>query len=66
MAAQRGEEAATAAAGWYGRGRSWQEPARSRGGDPLLAGSRSEVSAAGSGQGPGGGLVASRNRRGYR
>ena len=46
MAAQRGEQAATAAVGWYGAGRSWQERASSRGPGALLSGSRSEVSVA--------------------
>ena len=43
MAAQRGEETAAAAVGWYGSGRSWQEPAGPRGAGTLLPGSRSEV-----------------------
>ncbi len=36
MTAQRGEEAAAAASDWYGPGRRWQEPARSRGAGMLL------------------------------
>jgi tetratricopeptide (TPR) repeat protein len=60
MAAQRGEDAATAAVGWYGPGQRWQEPARSpatgavlpaarggsRGVGPPDISSRSEVSVA--------------------
>jgi tetratricopeptide (TPR) repeat protein len=46
MAAQQDEQAATTAAGWYGPGQRWQEPARSRGAGVLLPGSRSEVSVA--------------------
>ncbi|HEY7323666.1 MAG TPA: XRE family transcriptional regulator [Streptosporangiaceae bacterium] len=46
MAAQRDEAAVTAAAGWYGPGRHWQEPARSPAAGPVLPPTRSEVSVA--------------------